>query len=147
MLRGKVEMVKKLVISDDNTKKMRTMHTLYGNTKFTDEQIAYFYILWKGNHTQAALDLGCAPMTMWLRVHQLDKGPMSGIIAKFHGKKKRKPRSDAKVSPADFILVVKSSKSVRQAARILGINHNAVRMRAKSLGVKLPKGKRGRPKN
>ena len=106
MIRGKVKKGVVPKISDKNTELMRVLHkAMYGNARYTDEQIAYFYILWNGNHTQAAIDLGCAPMTMWVRIHQLNSGSMPGIVDKFHGKKKRLPRSDAKVLEEDFILV------------------------------------------
>lgn len=145
MVRGKVELVSIPKVSNKTTEKMRTLHRLYGSARYTDVQIAYFFILWKGNHTQAALDLGCSPMTMWFRVHQLSNSTMPGLADVFGAQKIRKQRSDVKVSDEDFIVAFNASKTIRQAARILNLYPNAVRSRAKKLGLKF-KGKVGRPK-
>jgi hypothetical protein len=143
-MRGTVRQVKSLpVISPENTKKMLILHKLYSTQRYHDVQILYFFTKNDGSYTHAAIELGCAPMTMWLRVRQLDR-EFNGLILLFFKKFQRikETRIDARVSDLQVRDALSKTRSQRAAAKLLGISKSAVFQRAKKLGIKSKMGRR-----
>jgi len=71
--RGGVEGVDIPEQSPENDLSMKKLHkSLYGNTKYTDQQIVYFANKHKGNARKVAEELGAYPLTIYNRFIKLD---------------------------------------------------------------------------
>lgn len=143
-MRGTVRQVKSLpAITPENTKKMLNLHRLYSTQRYHDVQILYFFTKNDGSYTHAAIELGCAPMTMWLRIRQMDR-EFNGLILLFFKrfKRSRPTRVDAKVSDQQVREALATTRSQRAAAKLLGISKSGVFHRAKKMGIKSKLGRK-----